>query len=430
MLTIYSPHTGPRLQYACRIVFETVLQIPYQLTNQVSAAGSGGINYSPQAIEGVFQITPSGLLEQSGIGNHELFPGELDGMKTLFHQEKGDLSFDIFSAVFYLCSRYEEYLPHESDEHGRYRAEDSVAYRYDFLQVPVVELWVKHLADCLKVPFPSENFQFQLTVDVDQAWKYAHLGFLITTGALLRDFFTGRWSDMTRRIKVCTGLEADSWDTYSWLSSLEQKLSKPIRYFFLMHGESPFDPVVCRKGKAFRKLVSGINAHNKAGLHPSYASHSSQQQLSKEYYNLSFLIHNKPRHSRQHFLKFKLPTTYEQLIKLGILEEHSMAYAGITGFRAGISRPFYWYNLPAEKVTHLLVVPFVAMDRTLKDYLKLSPGEALKKLHSLAETVKIVGGQFTLLWHNDSASGEGEWKGWREVLENAIEQIPAKTLHV
>ncbi|QQS50478.1 MAG: polysaccharide deacetylase family protein [Bacteroidota bacterium] len=422
MLTIYSPQTGPRLQYVCRLVFETILQQPYILTNQLSEAGSGTINYSSQSIEGAFRIEPSGLLEQTGIGNHELYPGELDGIKTLFHHGKGDLKFDIFSAVFYLCSRYEEYLPHEPDEHGRYRAEDSVAYRYGFLQEPVVELWVKHLAECLKVPFPLENFQFQLTVDVDQAWKYAHRGFLITSGALLRDFFTGRWNEITNRIKVCAGFSTDPWDSYSWFASLEQKLSKPIRYFFLMHGEKPFDPKVCRKGKAFRKLVSGINDHNKAGLHPSYVSHKNYRLLSKEYYNLSFLMHNKPRHSRQHFLKFKLPASYEHLIKLGILEEHSMGYASQPGFRAGISRPFYWYNLPAEKESHLLVVPFVAMDRTLKDYLGLSPDEAFESLLSLSGKIKSIGGQFTLLWHNDSASGEGEWEGWKEVLEGIIGQ--------
>ncbi len=422
MLTIYSPQIGPRLQYVCRLVFETILQQPYKLTNQLSEAGSGTINYSPQAIEGAFRIEPSGLLEQSGISNHELFPGELDGMKTLFHHGKGDLSFDIFSAVFYLCSRYEEYLPFEADEHGRFRAEDSVAYRYDFLQVPVVELWVKNLAKRLNLSFPSGSFQFQLTVDVDQAWKYAHRGFLITSGALLRDFFTGRWSEMARRIKVCAGLSTDPWDTYSWFASTEQKLSKPVRFFFLMHGEGPFDPVVCRKGKAFRKLVSGLNARNKTGLHPSYASNARLEQLNKEYYELSLLMQNKPRHSRQHFLRLSLPETYARVIKLGILEDYSIGYASQTGFRAGLSRPFRWYNLAAEKETHLVLVPFQVMDRTLKDYLMLSPEEALSTLLSLAETVKAVGGQFILLWHNDSASGEGEWKGWREVLENAIEQ--------
>mgnify|MGYP000954045508 CR=1 FL=1 len=34
------------------------------------------------------------------------------------------------------------------------------------------------------------------------------------------------------------------------------------------------------------------------------------------------------------------------------------------------------------------------------------------------EKVKSTGGIFTSIWHNESLSEYGEWKGWLEVFEN------------
>jgi len=37
---------------------------------------------------------------------------------SAFFKSEGDYPFDIFSAVFYLLSRYEEYLPYKKDMYG------------------------------------------------------------------------------------------------------------------------------------------------------------------------------------------------------------------------------------------------------------------------------------------------------------------------
>ena len=58
------------------------------------------------------------------------------------------------------------------------------------------------------------------------------------------------------------------------------------------------------------------------------------------------------------------------------------------------------------------------MDRTLKDYLGLSPLDAHAEVERLKQIVKEAGGDLLAIWHNDSVSDKGEWKGWRMVFES------------
>ena len=98
-----------------------------------------------------------------------------------------------------------------------------------------------------------------------------------------------------------------------------------------------------------------------------------------------------------------------------------MGYSNSTGFRAGISRPFFFYDLSIEKPTDLRIIPFQVMDRTMHSYMKLKPDEARREIEYYFETIANVGGYFVTLWHNTSLSNEGEWKGWKEVFEKMIE---------
>ncbi len=58
-----------------------------------------------------FFIKASPLLFENEIKKQEIQVVEKNNVKVLFPNEEDDLGFDIFSAVFYMLSRYEEYLP-------------------------------------------------------------------------------------------------------------------------------------------------------------------------------------------------------------------------------------------------------------------------------------------------------------------------------
>jgi hypothetical protein len=115
-----------------------------------------------------------------------------------------------------------------------------------------------------------------------------------------------------------------------------------------------------------------------------------------------------------------MPTTYRNLIELGIKEEYSMGYASQVGFRASLCTPFYFYDLVADETTKLLLFPFAVMDATLNLYLKIKPGEAMNYVEPLIQEVKSVNGLFISLWHNETLCNDFDWKGWQDVYEQVV----------
>ena len=94
-----------------------------------------------------------------------------------------------------------------------------------------------------------------------------------------------------------------------------------------------------------------------------------------------------------------------------------MGYASNSGFRAGICTPYYFYDLKKETTTNLKIVPFQVMDVTLRDYMGLAPNEAIKEVEQIMEEVRNVNGTFVSIWHNETVTDLGHWKGYRKVFE-------------
>ena len=97
-----------------------------------------------------------------------------------------------------------------------------------------------------------------------------------------------------------------------------------------------------------------------------------------------------------------------------------MGYADEPGFRAGIARPFPFYDLSQEKKTVLTIVPFQVMDGTLRQYLHLSPDAAMAVIRSLISATRRSGGLFVSVWHNTSLTELNGWEGWRKVFEETL----------
>ena len=96
-----------------------------------------------------------------------------------------------------------------------------------------------------------------------------------------------------------------------------------------------------------------------------------------------------------------------------------MGFSHKTGFRAGTSTPFKWFDLSKNQSTLLTIFPFVAMDITLRNYLKLTPQEAIKELNRLKQTIKKVNGTFITLFHQSNLSED--WLPWKKVYESIFD---------
>ena len=57
---------------------------------------------------------------------------------------------------------------------------------------------------------------------------------------------------------------------------------------------------------------------------------------------------------------------------------------------------------PVTIQANLIEIPLMAMDRTLLGYMGLTKGQAIHNISQLLDRCRMVGGVFTILWHNDS----------------------------
>jgi len=130
--------------------------------------------------------------------------------------------------------------------------------------------------------------------------------------------------------------------------------------------------------------------------------------------------------SRQHFLQLSLPNTYKRLINIGITNDYTMGYASDLGFRAGIATPYTFYNLDTEEILAIKVYPFAIVDDTLRYNMKLNASEVLDNIKDIIQSVKDVNGTLITIWHNDTFSEQGVWKGWKNVYEDMIKLIKNK----
>ena len=93
--------------------------------------------------------------------------------------ERSNIPFDIFSASFYVLSRYEEYLPHVKDNFGRFSAKTSFLFKAGVHRRPLVDLWSNLLLKELQERFPdikpkSKKYAFRPLVKVSTSHQFKY----------------------------------------------------------------------------------------------------------------------------------------------------------------------------------------------------------------------------------------------------------------
>jgi hypothetical protein len=369
------------------------------------------------------------LLFENNISARELKHFNYNGEIVLFASMDIDsiLPFDPFAASFYLVSRYEEYLPHIRDNHNRYLASGSDAYQQDYLHKPLVNKWSFKIRDILQSRFPDLKlitpvFSFVPTIDVDAAYAYKNKGLTRALGGIYKAFQNRDYDEVRHRVRVLFRMEHDPFDTFELQMQLQAKYKYRSIYFMLLADYGPNDKNIPHNNRYFRSLIRLLGDYSEIGIHPSYASSLEPSLMVMETARLSKILKLEIENSRQHFLKLTLPETYRNLISNDIINDYTMGYAEVPGFRASICTPFPFYDLDNDSPTPLIIHPFTVMDGTLIDYMKLTPEKATETINELMSEVKKVGGTFIPLWHNTTLNDLGKFKGWLEVYIKMVEE--------
>jgi len=433
-IILFCPAVTSRMKYITRFVSGRLgcsIQLIHtdQFNKDDFPSNVALLNYGPKPLEGCFNIFSGNLMFTTGISKQETEPFRQEDRHFLYPAPDGfDLPFDMFSACFYLLSRYEEYLPFEPDRYGRFEAKQSIAFKNGFLEEPVIDQWLMHFKKALQQKYPEIRFsppvyRFISTFDIDNPWAFRHKGWLRNIGGSLKASWQGRISDVRQRFSILWGTLKDPFDTYAYIQSIEIKYHFTSLFFFLFGDYNRRDSNFAQNTSYFNDLVQQIGRNHRTGIHPSLRSNDHAPLLQMEHNRYTRILGKSPALNRQHFLILRFPETYRRLIDMGIKEDYSMGYASSPGFRAGTSSPFVYYDLAAECETGMMIFPFAVMDVTLQQYLSLTPDEALARIHVLANRVKQVDGTFLSLWHNESLSDQGVWKNWRGVFEGMVEVV-------
>ena len=431
MLLIYLPINSSRCQYVFDLIFKDELGINFKTTNEVKEFeeySGEKINYSPERITNGFFIKASSFLFETEIKKQEIKVIEQGAVKFLFPNEQDDLGFDIFSSVFFMVSRYEEYLPFEGDQFGRFKASDTLAFQNIFLQKPIVNTWIENFKKILQNRFPGLKFKTHLfnsivTYDIDVAYKYKGRSFGRNLGSALKDIIGFRAQNFKERIQTLLQSKKDPWDIYEDLqkSFLQNKLS--TIFFFLLADKSEHDRNLNYQNPMMKRLINQIDSFSEIGIHPSFHTSAFPEKILIEKERLEDISSQKIMKSRQHYLKFNLPGTFNSLLSSGISEDYSMGFPEMPGFRAGTCKPFYFYDLKNEKATSLKIFPVTCMDATFIYYLEKSPEKCLVDILNLLKEVKNVNGTFIPIFHNDILGGNSKWKSVHDQLIRQIKSF-------
>lgn len=434
MLLIYVPKLTNRLGYTLNVVMRDILQTEFAITSDLDTFNQhlgAKLCYAPNFVgdpHSVY-IKSSHLLFETVIGDQEYRYFQTDGIPMIFpvFGSQIDLPFDPFAAIFFMISRYEEYLPHCKDAHGRFLATESIAYKHGFLHLPVVDKWAFMVRDAILRHYPEHSFRkrrfnFVQTIDIDAAYCFKYKGVVRNIIGMCRDAFVNHdVAEVAHRIRVLRGDADDPYDSFDYIISQSLRYPDSQLLFFALLGDyGLYDKPASYLVPDFRQLIQHIGDYSKVGIHGSYYSAEDAAKLDAEIHRLTNILHRPIYRNRFHFLRFALPHAYRNLERLGIAHDYSMGFAELPGFRLGTCTIVPFFDLASDQELDIKLHPFVTMDTTFHTHMQLTSDEALAQYRQLIDEVRAVDGTFICIFHNQNLCESYGWQGWRNVYEEVL----------
>ena len=336
-----------------------------------------------------------------------------------FDQDGATIYYDILGLTYWMLNRLEEIERHDLDNHERFSAKSSHAWKYNYLDRPIVDEWLDILKQIIHQIWPNvvtqkHQFQLNITHDVDRPSRF---GF-----AKPANLIKSILGDVIKRKNVSSLLlgpyirlnnknrlnKHDPFNTFEWIMDISEAHSLKSAFYFICGNTDPSkDADYDLSHPAIRKLLLDIHLRgHEIGLHPSYNCYGNPQELANELHNLkntclSLGISQNVWGGRMHFLRWKHPDTLIYLNNCGFDYDSTLGYADYAGFRAGTCYEYTAFDPIQMQVLNIKIKPLIVMECSIlhERYMgiKKDPLEIFQDLKSKCEKVN---GIFTLLWHN------------------------------
>jgi len=191
------------------------------------------------------------------------------------------------------------------------------------------------------------------------------------------------------------------WKTMRTLARCEMDREVRSTWFLLARNDFPDQRQNYISDVKARVQIMDLLGQQDVGLHGSPQSAYNPEILAEELANLRNLGFN-PAGFRTHYLHFNYQKSFAILENAGIKYDSTLGYWEHIGFRAGISFPFFPFNIAENRPFHVLEIPLIVMDTTLfsKKAMNLSYISAKRSLRNLIDTAEQYQSHLSLLWHN------------------------------
>lgn len=325
---------------------------------------------------------------------------------------------DLPASISLTLGRFEETLPGPRDQHGRFSAFSSVAWRDGFLHRPIIDEYGLAFAQALTHLIPAwrpagKRLRVKLGHDVDDVGlpfqlrsTFAHTLRRGRPLGTLRDLAAAGLGRQTAYQVLLQAIVQ---------FSLDRGLDSAV--YWKSSAPSPFDSGYDLKDIRNRALHAVFQSQGvEMGVHPSYQTFNSPAKLRAEISAVREWLAQFDLGGRQDYLRWN-PETWVLWESLGMAYDASVGYADHVGFRAGTSYPYKPWLFSRDREANLLEIPLHAMDTTLLGYMKLDPEQALSRLSDLVARCRSVGGVFTLLWHHTNLMESTHETIYRQLLD-------------
>jgi len=345
---------------------------------------------------------------------------------------------DIFASMFFMLTRWEEYVNKKRDVHDRFIGNESLAYKYNFIDRPIINEYVEMIWNILiylgfKHERKNRKFEIMLTHDVDSPFSFNFKPIFykiknIGADIILRKNFNNAFNkfisifykDINKKLKY------DDNFTFNYILEQSEKRNLKSHFYFIPRGTYKQQFNYDISNIIIINLIKTILSRGHyIGIHGSYETYDNMEIFKEDInYFRKVLDLNKIiceiKGGRQHFLRFIIPYTYYNYAESLLEYDTTLSYADISGFRCGTCYEFTPFDFIKRKIINIKEIPLIVMDATINSAQYMNLGYTEKGLFyimKLKDRCKKYNGIFCLLWHNSELKNKKEKSFYEKVLD-------------
>lgn len=437
----------PERIYAIDVLMATILQLDYHIKP------SSQRNYEftlPNGNRLILEDHFFTMAETDGYLDKRFIPSTVPFVKNSFtkgedipviygaeepsiKQENGLIrcSIDIAASAFFMLTRWEEFVLDDRDEHDRFPATSALAVTHGFIDRPIVNeyahlLWhMLQALGCRQQP-ALQDFSFILTHDVDALLKWLDWVHVLRTAAgdiIKRRQHKTAFSRVREYRSIQRQELKDPFDRYDWLMKLSESRNLQSHFYFMSnwnsqssndrHSAYPLKHLYARA--LFKKIKERGHV---IGFHPGYGTIDNENVWAAQRDELENACGCTVTTGRQHYLRFKVPQTWQLWQDQGMHVDSTCGYSRREGFRCGTGHSFPVFNIQSRQKLKLLEQPLVFMD-VCNFYDGGYDGKSFEH-HHLFDIIRFArqfGTPVTLLFHNSVFAEPGFTELYQQILD-------------